>query len=264
MLFNWFTVVAQIINFLILVWLLKRYLYQPILNAIREREERIATQLKHAESKEADALKERQLYLSKNEELDRNRTQLLQKVNDEAAAERTRLLEAARKEAGDLRKKLETAFREEQSGLAVDLSRRIRDEVMQVAQSILKELADTSLEDQIIHVFLARLGQSQEAKSFNWTSGAEQTPPPLVMKSSLPLTPQQKELLKTSVRATLQLKQDITFQIAPDLIAGIELSANGYKLTWSVADHLSSIEKAVVQLVKARAEKKPVEPNPAT
>ncbi|MBS1976441.1 MAG: F0F1 ATP synthase subunit B [Bacteroidetes bacterium] len=261
MLFNWFTVVAQIINFLILVWLLKRYLYQPILNAIREREERIATQLKHAEGKEADALKERQLYLSKNEELDRNRTQLMQKANDEAAAERSRLLETARKEAGALRLKLETAFREEQSGLAADLSRRIRVEVMQVAQSILKELADSSLEDQIIHVFLARLGQSQEAKSFNWTSGAERSPSPVVIKSSLPLTPEQQELLKVSVRSTLQLKEDITFTIAPDLIAGIELSANGYKLTWSVADHLSSIEKTVDQLVKARTEKKPVDNN---
>ena len=39
---NWFTVVAQVINFLILVWLLKRFLYKPILHAIDEREKGIA------------------------------------------------------------------------------------------------------------------------------------------------------------------------------------------------------------------------------
>ena len=37
---NWFTVIAQLVNFLILVWLMKRFLYKPILNAIDEREKK--------------------------------------------------------------------------------------------------------------------------------------------------------------------------------------------------------------------------------
>ena len=45
MLIDWFTVAAQAVNFLILVWLLKRFLYKPVLAAIDEREKRIATQL---------------------------------------------------------------------------------------------------------------------------------------------------------------------------------------------------------------------------
>ena len=58
MLINWFTVVAQAINFLILVWLLKRFLYKPILQAIDEREKRIATQLADAEDKKAECAKD--------------------------------------------------------------------------------------------------------------------------------------------------------------------------------------------------------------
>ena len=57
---DWFTVIAQIINFLILVWLLKRFLYRPILDGIDAREHKIAsvlsnaeTQKKHAENLEA-------------------------------------------------------------------------------------------------------------------------------------------------------------------------------------------------------------------
>ena len=52
---DWFTVVAQAINFLILVWLLKRFLYKPILHAIDEREKGIAAQLAQAEAKKAEA-----------------------------------------------------------------------------------------------------------------------------------------------------------------------------------------------------------------
>ena len=55
MLIDWFTVGAQALNFLILVWLMKRFLYKPILHAIDEREKRVATELANADKKKAEA-----------------------------------------------------------------------------------------------------------------------------------------------------------------------------------------------------------------
>ncbi|MGA2191158.1 MAG: F0F1 ATP synthase subunit B, partial [Steroidobacteraceae bacterium] len=57
MLIDWFTVGAQALNFIILVWLLKRYLYKPILNAIDAREKRIAAESAAAGAREAQARK---------------------------------------------------------------------------------------------------------------------------------------------------------------------------------------------------------------
>ena len=51
MLIDWFTVGAQALNFLILVWLMKHFLYKPILNAIDAREKLIATELADAAAK---------------------------------------------------------------------------------------------------------------------------------------------------------------------------------------------------------------------
>jgi len=59
MLIDWFTVGAQVLNFLILVWLLKHFLYKPILNAIDAREKRIASELADADAKKSEAQKER-------------------------------------------------------------------------------------------------------------------------------------------------------------------------------------------------------------
>ena len=59
MLIDWFTVGAQALNFIILVWLLKRFLYKPILNAVDAREQRIAAELADADAKRAEAKKER-------------------------------------------------------------------------------------------------------------------------------------------------------------------------------------------------------------
>ena len=102
MLIDWFTVGAQALNFLILVWLMKRFLYKPILHAIDAREERIAKELADADAKKAEAQKERDEFEHKNEEFDQQRAALLSKATDEAQAERQRLLDEARKAAAAL------------------------------------------------------------------------------------------------------------------------------------------------------------------
>ena len=113
MLIDWFTVVAQVVNFLILVWLLKRFLYRPILDAIDAREKRIATELADADAKKAEAQKERDEFQHKNEEFDQQRAALLSKATDEAKAERQRLLDEARQAADALSAKRQEALRSE-------------------------------------------------------------------------------------------------------------------------------------------------------
>src|SRR5271165_4865540 len=102
MLIDWFTVGAQVLNFLILVWLLKHFLYKPILNAVDAREKRIAAELADADAKKTEAQKERDEFQHKNEVFDQQRAALLSKATEEATAERQRLLDDARKAADAL------------------------------------------------------------------------------------------------------------------------------------------------------------------
>src|SRR5580658_6844655 len=99
MLIDWFTVAAQALNFLILVWLMKRYLYKPILDAIDAREKLVAAELAEAAAKKAEAQKDRDEFQRKNQEFEQQRAALLSKVTDEAKAESLRLLDEARKAA---------------------------------------------------------------------------------------------------------------------------------------------------------------------
>ena len=52
---DWFTFTAQIINFLVLVWLLSHFLYKPIVNAMNDRQARIAAEHEQALSAKRDA-----------------------------------------------------------------------------------------------------------------------------------------------------------------------------------------------------------------
>ncbi len=141
MLINWFTVLAQAINFLILVWLLKHFLYKPILHAIDEREKGIATQLAEAEAKKAEAQKERDDFQHKNQVFDQERAALLKKATDDANSERQRLLDEARKDADALRAKRQEALESEQRNLNVEITRWTQKEVFAITRKTLADLA---------------------------------------------------------------------------------------------------------------------------
>lgn len=98
MLIDWFTIVAQIFNFLILLWLLKRFLYKPILNAMDEREQKITYRLREAQRAEQEAEQEAQEFREKAAELDSQRDRLILEARNEAEALRKELLHQARQE----------------------------------------------------------------------------------------------------------------------------------------------------------------------
>ena len=71
MLIDWFTVGAQALNFIILVWLLKRFLYRPVLDAIDAQRAADRQKLADADAKTVAAQKERDEFQRKNAEFDR-------------------------------------------------------------------------------------------------------------------------------------------------------------------------------------------------
>ena len=157
MLIDWFTVGAQALNFLILVWLMRRFLYKPILHAIDEREKRVATELANADAKKAEAQKEHDEFQHKNAEFDQQRAALLSKATGEAEAERQRLLDEARKAAVALSSKRQETLRNEEHNLHQAISRRTQQEVFAIARKALTDLATTSLEERLGEVFTRRL-----------------------------------------------------------------------------------------------------------
>ena len=157
MLIDWFTVGAQALNFLILVWLMKRFLYKPILNAIDAREKKIVAELADAAATKAEAQKDRDEFQHKNEEFDQQRAALLSKSTEEASAQRQRLLDEARKAADALAAKRAESLRNEARNLNQGISRLAQQEVFAIARKTLTDLATTSLEERLGEVFTRRL-----------------------------------------------------------------------------------------------------------
>jgi F-type H+-transporting ATPase subunit b len=265
---HWFTVLAQAVNFLILVWLLQRFLYKPVLHAIDEREKGIAARIAQYEADKTEAQKERDDFQHKNEAFDRERAALLKKATDDATSTRQRLLDDARKDADSLRTKRQEALRSDFHNLSGEIVRRTRTEVFAIARKTLADLAATSLEERMAGVFVQRLrsltGSAKEQLAGALTSSAG----PAHLRSAFDLPPPQRAAIESAIKETFSSPTGVQFETAPEVVSGIELSVNGQKVSWSIADYLTALEKSTDELLgkddAADAKPTPEEATPAS
>ncbi len=253
MLIDWFTVGAQTLNFLILVWLMKRFLYRPILHAIDEREKRIAAELANADKKKAEAQKESDEFRHKNETLDRQRSALLSKATEEAQAEGRRLLDQARKAADALSAKRIETLKNDSRNLNQAISRRTQQEVFAIARKALTDLATSSLEERLGDVFTRRLREMDGQAKAGLAEALKAASDPARVRSAFDLPAEQRAAIQNALDETFSAEIHVRFETAPDLISGIELSTNGQKVSWTIADYLASLEKGIDELLKKKS-----------
>ena len=252
MLIDWFTVGAQALNFLILVWLMKRFLYKPILHAISEREKRIAAELANADTKKVEAQKESDEFKHKNEEFDRQRAALFSTVTGEAKAAGQRLLDEARKAAAALSLKRHEALKNEEHSLHQAISRRTQQEVFAIVRKALTDLATTALEERLGDVFTRRLREMDGLAKTHLAEALKTASGPALVRSAFDLPEEQRSVIQNALNETFSADIHVKFETAPDLISGIELTTNGQKVAWSIADYLASMEKDVDELLKEK------------
>lgn len=244
MLIDWFTVIAQAANFLILVWLLKRFLYQPILDAIAAREQRIAAELAAAAQDKAAAQAERAAYQEKNAAFDSELETRQRKLAEEVAAERQRLMEQARGESEAVRARRLAQLEAEFRTLHAEVARRTQAEAIAIARHTLGELADAALETQMVEVFLQRLGAAQLP--------AQADTAEVLVRSAFELDAAQRARIETSLKQHYTAGMQISYAVVPSLLGGIELLVAGHKLAWSIADRLALLEQQIEALLRTQ------------
>lgn len=246
MLIDWFTVAAQAANFLILVWLLKRFLYAPILNAIDAREKRIADQLAEAAQKMHEAETEREAYRNKNAQLEEQRAGILTQAKTDAEALRQQLMDVARNNADSLRTKQQQQANDEYQALTKEIARRTQAEVFAIARKTLADLAGSDLEDRMVDVFVQRLRamDNEEKRRLSVMLSS------VLVRSAFELSPPLRAGIEEAIREFAAASFD--YEVVPELISGIELIAHGQKIAWSVNDHLASLENGVNALLKVQ------------
>lgn len=253
MLIDWFTVGVQVLNFAILVILMKYFVYQPILNSIDTREKLIAATLADAAKKHRDAVKECDKFLQKINELDQQRDALLDQATNEAKVEGDRIITEAHKAADTLSAKRQDMLKVDAKNLNKAIELKTQQEVFAITRLVLSDLASSTLEERMCDLFNKRLQAMNNEDKKLFTDAFKKTTTPALIRTTFDLPEAQRCAIQNAFNKTVSAAIKFQFETAPDIISGIELTANGQKLAWDIADYLVSMGKSVEEVLEKQA-----------
>ncbi len=258
MIIDWYTIIFQIINFLVLVFLLRFFLYGPITRMMDEREKRIVEREEEAAALKMEAEEESQSYSRKKTELEEKKEAMLEEARTAAEEEKHKLLHKARSEVDETRTRWEDAFSREKENFIGEVRKRIARQACSVARRCLKDLADARLEELTWDLFEEKLAQLPEKDLAELQKSLSSEDNKLVLRSAFDPPENRLRSMKETLQKILSGPSD-SFDLAtktdPKLVCGLELDAGDYRIAWSVDGYLDDIEKHVLaELEEKKAE----------
>lgn len=244
-----FVLAAQIINFLVLVFLLKHFLYDRILGAMDAREAKIASQFEEAKLLKAEAMEAVQAYDEKNRELKDKAQELMNQAQKEADHEKNVLMDRVREEVDQVRQRWYETLAREKKAFLEDLRRRGGSHVYETVRQVLADMADEELEDRMVDKFVSRLKDLSDAQQSRLQDSLKTAGVTIVVKSAFALKQDQRKTVEDAIRAHAGPKVSIRYEATESIGAGIEMMAHGYKLSWSIEDYLTDLEEKFVRIL---------------
>ena len=256
---DWFTVIAQIINFLILVALLKRFLYGPIIKAMERREKEIADRLDEAAYKVREADLEGMRYREMVREMADTREEMLAGAREEADTLRRDLKQKVREETDKSQAQWYESFRQQRAAFEQGFRLHACKQVFAVVRRVLTDLADTNLEERMTDVFLSRIRNLEPAMQKEIADSLMGSGREIVIRSAFEMNPEGRQKIVAAIREQIsksgQKGRDdspsadvnINFESSESLICGIEIIADGRKVTWDMEGYLDELEQSFAE-----------------
>jgi F-type H+-transporting ATPase subunit b len=248
-LIDWFTVAAQVANFLVLVLLLRLFLYGPIARVMDERQRNIDDQLSEAERLRNEATAAGQRHREAMDRFEAEQEDRARGLREELDEERRARLQEVRAEIDELQARWWAAVQRERDGFLHELSQRIAEQAIEVARRALQDLAGEELEAQIVHRFVESLQDVDPALRAALIRAAEQDGRRLHVRTAFPLTGELRDRLGAAVQEAVGKGHELRFDVVPTLLGGVEVRAGGQSLAWTLEDYLESLESGLSEVL---------------
>lgn len=249
MLIDWFTVGAQMVNFLLLIVLLQRFLYRPLLAALARREQGIREQLANADQARKQAETEAKALARERETLATNKENLLAAAHSEAAAFKETELARARAEVATKKEQWLTRLGEEEQSFLHRVRLKVGELAFQLSRKVLRDLSGVELEQQLLEELLARDGLLP-------APATDQPVAQVTVRSGFPLSEEARRGI-TEKLATGSPGLTPDFEVDSGLGFGIELIIGDHKTVWNLNRYLQDIEAEAQTLLRTPQREKP-------
>lgn len=236
------TFALEIINFLVLVWLLQHFLYKPVTAAIAQRQAGIEMILADAQATRsaADTLKFQ--YENRTAEWEQEKAEARRQLQQEMEAERGRLMAALQAALDEERNKSRAVEQRRNLELRQHLEAEASAEGGRFAGRLLSSLASPELEERIRLLLLDNLRQLSEQQVHALRAAGQSGE--LKVSSAYPLDEAQRAGLTEAFAVLAGCSVGCEFEQDPTLIAGLRISIGPWVLRASLLDELHFFAEA--------------------
>lgn len=244
---SWWTLAIQAVNFLVLVWLLKRFLYKPVQDVIEKRKEESLAASAEADRAKAAAIAKEEHYQKALSEIEQERKAVLEKARAEIESERNKVLEDANSSAAKIINDAKKAVEQEKSAARDGLKTETTELAVQLAKTMLGGLAKSVPNDVMLDVLEAELSNLPANEKRRLDKEIEADGAHVEIITPRDLTSREQKTWKSRIEKILDHPIEAKFASDPDIISGsvLRLPHTVIRATW--ADKLASAEEALKQ-----------------
>ncbi len=257
MLLDWFTVAAQIVNFLVLLILLKIFLYDRVIAAMDAREQTIAERLEQADQQNKDARREADALRNERRELEDQRGNMLAEAREQAQSRRQELMEAARRDVDDQRARWQDALDRGRQAFVRQLQRLAAHQVLNTSRRVVRDLADAPLEEKIVSRFIDKLDDLDADVRRKLSNGGGNGKQTATVASVFPIDTTGRQKITRAVHEKLARDLAVSYEESPELLAGIEITVKGHSIDWNVRDYLGRLEERTLEAIDTQLRQRP-------
>ena len=237
--FDWFTFGASLFNFLLLLILLRVFVFKRVVRAMETREKRLARQWDEAQEAQAEAQEEKRHYQQQLDEIEEQRKETLDEARKAAEEEREQGIQKLREEMDEKRRAWEESLEAEHERFVSEVRTRLGQATIDTVRATLKELADVSLEEKMIDRFLSEYDGEAEAEGDT-----------IQVYTGHPLPEESRGRLKDRVAEMHPGAGSVNVAVDDSLLCGIEIRFSDRRVGFSVAHHLDTVEERLGDVLK--------------
>jgi F-type H+-transporting ATPase subunit b len=245
--FSWTTFALQAVNFLILVWLLKRFVFRPVRAALDQRKLEMARAQADVQSARDHAEAARKDFETRQMQLEAQRQALADQSRAQMAEERSRMIEEARAEIGRQSTAAQKLLQEERERAARELSERTVRLALQIAQTLLRQIASSGLDQLFLDRVVEHLDSLPEAERNALLTQLARDAGQLTVTTASPLQATAQSQWRAALNPRLGGSPRISFATDAALIAGVELNFPHAVLRFSWSSALTQAQRELIR-----------------
>ena len=239
------TLIFQIINFLVLLWALSKFLFKPLMGKMGARGQAISDTLQGARDQEAEAAHLKAEWEEKLRLLDEQREDTLQAAQVEASRRSAELMQEARIRLDRLTEEMRTDLDRQRYELVVRHYDEILDTIVAISGNVVQSVTTRRTHDDLVTNFAASIYQMPQSDVEEYRRLMAGRVPTAFVATPVALSADQTKTLSDTLSSLVDRRVELRVTIEPSLIAGIQVRLSDKLVDNSISQQLERIRDRV-------------------